>query len=58
MTVKENEPMMHVCDDHRHGVMGHNYSGKKLMREKKQMHFQSRKQMLRYIENFKLNYKT
>jgi len=45
-------------DDCLHGPgFSPTYCSKK-NREKKQMNFQSRKQMLRYIENFKINYKT
>lgn len=42
----------HACPQSLSGKKGVN------IRDKKQMQFQSRKQMLRYIENFKLNYKT
>ena len=64
MPAKDQDQIMALYDQSlRQGIPlhtcphNHNLSGKK-GREKKQMHFQSRKQMLRYIENFKLNYRT
>ena len=57
MPAKDCEHAMTPYEEQAMRLGHHNLSGKK-PREKKQMHFQSRKQMLRYIENFKLNYRT